>query len=161
MNGYKGPKITNPKYIKYITEPTFQFTILEKPEYLADLSGNRVYYKVSNREYIYGKFLYDHCTRKGYKWFQIFPLIVKPEPNFRGWSIEKNNTVPQDLNGFMLDFNLDIFFPANGIREAKKIYNVRGTIIKGKMKSFHIKPALSKEMEERLKAEMLNKYKIL
>lgn len=157
MNDYKGPKITNPKYINYITEATFQFTIIETPEYLADLSGDRVYYKVSNREYVYGKYIYDHCTDKGYKWFQIFPLIGKPEAGIT-YVKEKDNIIPQDLNGFMFDFDMDIFFPVNGIRESKKIYNVSGTIIKNKMKSFKIRPIVSKSMEEKIKAVMLEKH---
>ena len=61
MNDYKGPKIVAPNNIKYITEPKFNFTILEKPEYVADLSGDRIYYKVSENEYIYGPMFFGYA----------------------------------------------------------------------------------------------------
>ena len=90
MNDYKGPKIVDPNNIKYITEPKFQFKIIEDTEYLGDLLDDRLYYKVSEKEYIYGPLFYDHIASKGYEWYQLFPPDVKPEANIRGWSIERN-----------------------------------------------------------------------
>lgn len=158
MNDYKGPKIVDPNNIKYITEPKFKFTILENPEYVGDLSGDRIYYKVSEKEYIYGPLFYDHIVSKGYKWYQLFPPDVKPEASVRGWSIEKNNTIPQDLNGFMRIFDLDIFFPVNGFRTTKTIYNVTGSIINGVLKRLRVRPSVSNAMEKKIGDEMLNHY---
>lgn len=156
MNDYKGPKIVDPNNIQYITEPKFKFTILEKPEYVADLSGGRIYYKVSEKEYIYGPLLYGHIVSKKYKWFQLFPPYVKPEPTFRGWSIESENNTPD--TPIMKDFNINIFFPVNGFREDKKVYNVTGSIINGELKSIRVRPKVTDAMEKKIGDEMLKHY---
>ena len=158
MNDYKGPKIVDPNNIKYITEPKFNFTILENPEYVADLSGGRMYYKVSEKEYIYGPLFYDHIVSKKYKWFQLFPPVVKPEPNDRGWAIESEKDTPD--TPIMKDFNINIFFPVNGFRETKKIYNVTGIIVKGelKTKSIKVKPRVTDAMKKKIGDEMLKHY---
>lgn len=157
MNDYKGPKIVDPNNIKYITDPKFDFTILEKAEYLGDLLDDRLYYKVSKKEYIYGPLFYDHIVSKGYKWYQLFPPDVKPETNIRGWSIESEIDTP-DPNPIMKDFNLNIYFPVNGFRENKKVYNVTGSIIKGVLKSLRIRPVVSDAMEKKIGDEMLKYY---
>lgn len=156
MNDYKGPKIVDPNNIKYITEPKFKFTILEKPVYVGDLSGDRVYYKVSEKEYIYGPLFYDHIVSKKYKWFQLFPPDVKPEASARGWAIESETETPD--TEIMKDFNVNIFFPVNGFRETKKIYNVTGSIIKGVLKSLRIRPVVSDAMRKKIGDEMLKHY---
>lgn len=159
MNDYKGPKIVDPNNIKYITEPKFKFTILDNPDYLADLSGERVYYKVSEKEYIYGPLFYDHIVSKGYKWYQLFPPVVKPEASVRGWAIESEIETP-DPNPIMKDFNINIYFPVNGFRENKKIYNVIGSIIKGVLnfKNLRIRPKVSDAMKKKIGDEMLKHY---
>lgn len=157
MNDYKGPKIVDPNNIKYITEPKFRFKIIEDTEYLGDLLDDRLYYKVSEKEYIYGPLFYDHIASKGYKWYQLFPPDVKPEANIRGWSIESEIETP-DPNPIMKDFNLNIYFPVNGFRENKKIYNVTGSIIKGVLKSLRVRPVVSDAMEKKIGDEMLKYY---
>lgn len=159
MNDYKGPKIIDPNNIKYITDPKFNFTILEKVEYLADLSGDRVYYKVSEKEYIYGPLFYDHIVSKGYKWYQLFPPVVKPEPNIRGWSIDSETNMPNP-SPIMKDFNINIFFPVNGFIESKQIYNVTGSIVNGVLNfnNLRIRPVVSDAMKKKIGDEMLKHY---
>ena len=158
MNDYKGPKIVDPNNIKYITEPKFNFTILENPEYVADLSGDRIYYKVSEKEYIYGPLFYDHIVSKKYKWFQLFPPYVKPEANVSGWTMVSEINKPS--TPIMKDFDIDIFFPANGFRGTKKIYNVTGIIVKGELntKSLKVTPRVTDAMKKKIGDEMLKHY---
>ena len=158
MNDYKGPKIVDPNNIKYITEPKFNFTILEKPEYLADLSGDRVYYKVSEKEYIYGPLVYDHIVSKGYKWYQLFPPNVKPEASVSGWTMVSEKNTPD--TPIMKDFNINIFFPVNGFWGTKKIYNVTGIIVKGELKTKSLKviPRVTDAMKKKIGDEMLKHY---
>ena len=155
MNDYKGPKIVDPNNIKYITEPKFKFKIVEDIEYVGDLLDERIYYKVSEKEYIYGPLFYDHIVSKKYKWYQLFPPIVKPEPTVRGWSIESEINTPD--TPIMKDFNINIFFPVNGFRE-KKVYKVTGSIIKGELKSIRVRPKVTDAMKKKIGDEMLKHY---
>ena len=111
----------------------------------------------AEKEYIYGPMFYDHIVSKKYKWFQLFPPYVKPEPNFRGWSIESETETPD--TPITKDFNINIFFPANGFRETtKKIYNVTGMIIKGELKTISVKPKVTDAMKKKIGDEMLKHY---
>ena len=60
----------------------------------------------------------------------------------------------------MKDFNINIFFPANGFRETKKIYNVTGMIFKGelKTKSLKVTPRVTDAMKKNIGDEMLKHY---
>ncbi len=60
----------------------------------------------------------------------------------------------------MKDFNINLFFPVNGFRETKKIYNVTGMIIKGELKTKSLKviPKVSDGMRKKIGDEMLKHY---